>query len=277
MKTPPNPPSVASEPFPVAYSAKVPPEFFDLIIIDECHRSIYNLWRQVLDYFDAFLVGLTATPDARTYAFFRQNVVSEYTHEDAVADGVNVQGEIYVIETEVGTRGGKVLKGLVEKREKLTRAKRWQQQDEDQTYTAKKLDREIVNPSPDPHRHPRLPRPAADHFPRAHRTDGTYEVPKTLVFAKTDSHADDIIQIVREEFGEGNAFCKKVTYKNEEDPKSVLAQFRNEYHPRIAVTVDMIATGTDVKPLECLLFLRDVKSKGYFEQMKGRGTPHPRP
>ena len=98
------------------------------------------------------------------------------------------------------------------------------------------------------------------------------EVPKTLVFAKTDSHADDITQTVREEFGEGNAFCKKITYKTEEDPKSVLAQFRNDYYPRIAVTVDMIATGTDVKPLECLLFMRDVRSRNYFEQMKGRGT-----
>ncbi|MCX6964989.1 MAG: DEAD/DEAH box helicase family protein [Verrucomicrobia bacterium] len=260
------------EPLPVSYSPKIPPEFFDLIIIDECHRSIYNLWRQVLDYFDSFLVGLTATPDARTYAFFRQNVVSEYTHEDAVADGVNVQGEIYVIETEVGQNGGTVLKGLVEKREKLTRAKRWQQQDEDETYSAKKLDRDIVNPS-----HLRTVLRAfrdklPEIFPDRLDAAGAFEVPKTLVFAKTDSHADDIIQIIREEFAEGNAFCKKVTYKNEEDPKSVLAQFRNAYHPRIAVTVDMIATGTDVKPLECLLFLRDVKSSGYFEQMKGRGT-----
>ena len=77
---------------------------------------------------------------------------------------------------------------------------------------------------------------------------------------------------VRDEFGEGNDFCKKVTYRAEENPKSVLSQFRNAYNPRIAVTVDMIATGTDVKPLECLLFMRDVKSKNYFEQMKGRGT-----
>ena len=101
---------------------------------------------------------------------------------------------------------------------------------------------------------------------------GRNEAPKTLVFAKTDSHADDIIQTVREEFAEGNEFCKKITYKAEEDPKSVLAQFRNDYYPRIAVTVDMIATGTDVKPLECLLFMRDVRSRNYFEQMKGRGT-----
>jgi len=264
--------STRKEPFPVTYNPKVPIEHFDLIIIDECHRSIYNLWRQVLDYFDAFLVGLTATPDVRTYAFFNQNVVSEYTHEDAVADGVNVQGEIYVIETEVTKSGGTVLKGLVEKREKLTRAKRWEAQDEDEAYSQKALDRDIVNLSQIRMVVQTFRDKLPVIFPDRSGTDGEYEVPKTLIFAKTDSHADDIIQIVREEFGESSAFCKKVTYKNEEDPKSVLQQFRNEYHPRIAVTVDMIATGTDVKPLECLLFMRDVKSRGYFEQMKGRGT-----
>lgn len=264
--------STRREPFPVAYNPKVAIEHFDLIIIDECHRSIYNLWRQVLDYFDAFLVGLTATPDARTYAFFNQNVVSEYTHEHAVADGVNVQGEIYVIETEVSQNGGTVLKGLVEKREKLTRAKRWETQDEDDAYSHKALDRDIVNHSQIRTIIQTFRDKLPEIFPDRTGTDGEYEVPKTLIFAKTDSHADDIIQIVREEFGESSVFCKKVTYKNEEDPKSVLQQFRNEYHPRIAVTVDMIATGTDVKPLECLLFMRDVKSRGYFEQMKGRGT-----
>ena len=112
--------------------------------------------------------------------------------------------------------------------------------------------------------------PSTTSFPEIF--PGRGEVPKTLVFAKTDSHADDIIQTVREEFSEGNIFCKKVTYKTVEDPKSVLAQFRNDYYPRIVVTVDMIATGTDVKPIECLLFMRDVRSRNYFEQMKGRGT-----
>ncbi|HRQ89114.1 MAG TPA: DEAD/DEAH box helicase family protein, partial [Bacteroidia bacterium] len=274
------------EPYPVAYNEKVPPEFFDLIIIDECHRSIYNLWRQVLDYFDAFLVGLTATPDKRTYGFFKQNLVSEYTHEDAVADGVNVQGETYLIETQVTQQGGAILKGLVEKREKLTRAKRWEQQDEDETYTAKKLDTDIVNPSQIRTVIRTFREKLPEIFPDRTDADGEFQVPKTLIFAKTDSHADDIIQIVREEFDEGNAFCKKVTFKSDqdrhdadgqlvekgEDPKSILSSFRNDYHPRIAVTVDMIATGTDVKPLECLLFMRDVKSRNYFEQMKGRGT-----
>ena len=96
-------------------------------------------------------------------------------------------------------------------------------------------------------------------------------MPKTLIFAKTDSHADDIIQIVRDEFGEGNEFCQKITCQAER-PETVLSAFRNDYYPRIAVTVDMIATGTDVKPIECLIFMRDVRSKNYFEQMKGRGT-----
>jgi type I restriction enzyme R subunit len=254
-------------PMPVVYNEKLPLEFFDFIIIDECHRSIYNLWQQVLDYFDAFLIGLTATPDNRTYGFFKNNVVSDYSHEKAVADGVNVGNEVYTIETEV-TASGTRLKAQqsVEKREKLTRKRRWEMQDEDVAYSAKQLDDKIV--VPDQIR--LIIKTFRDKLPEIF--PGRTEVPKTLVFAKTDSHADDIIQIIREEFGESNAFCKKVTYKADEDPKSVLSQFRNDYHPRIAVTVDMIATGTDVKPLECLLFMRDVKSRNYFEQMKGRGT-----
>ena len=255
------------QPMPVVYNGKIPIEFFDFIFIDECHRSIYNLWRQVLEYFDSYLIGLTATPDNRTYGFFRKNIVSEYDHEKAVADGVNVGNEIYVIETEKTKKGGKLKADQqVEKRERLTRKKRWERQDEEEVYSATQLDRDIVNPD----QIRTVIRTFRDKLPEIF--PGRNEVPKTLVFAKTDSHADDIIQTMREEFGEGNEFCKKVTYKNEEDPKSVLAQFRNDYNPRIAVTVDMIATGTDVKPLECLLFMRDVKSRNYFEQMKGRGT-----
>ena len=255
------------KPMPVAYNEKIPPEFFDFIIIDECHRSIYNLWRQVLEYFDAYLIGLTATPDNRTYGFFKKNVVSEYDHEQAVADGVNVGNEVYVIDTERTKHGGQLkAEQQVEKRERLTRLKRWEIQDEDVTYTARALDRSVVNPD----QIRTVVRTFRDKLPEIF--PGRGEVPKTLVFAKTDSHADDVIQTVREEFAESNKFCKKVTYKTEEDPKSVLALFRNDYYPRIAVTVDMIATGTDVKPLECLLFMRDVRSRNYFEQMKGRGT-----
>ncbi|MDC6353276.1 MULTISPECIES: type I restriction-modification enzyme R subunit C-terminal domain-containing protein [unclassified Robiginitalea] len=261
------------EPIPVEYNAKNPIEQFDFIIIDECHRSIYNLWKQVLDYYDAYLIGLTATPDKRTFGFFNENVVSEYTYEESVADGVNVPYDVFTIETEITQAGAKIkAKEYVDKREKLSRKKRWERLDEDYDYTANKLDKDVVNPSQIRHIIKAYKEALPNIFPDRFDESGEYEVPKTLVFAKTDSHADDIIQIIREEFGEGNDFCKKVTYKIEEDPKSVLNRFRNSWNPRIAVTVDMIATGTDVKPLEVLLFMRDVKSINYFEQMKGRGT-----
>ena len=255
------------EPVPVAYNPRVPVEFFDFIIVDECHRSIYNLWKQVLDYFDAFLVGLTATPDKRTFGFFNQNIVSEYSHEDAVADGVNVGYEVYLIETEITKDGAKIAaREFVDKRDRLTRQKRWEQLEEDLEYAPTQLDKDIVNFSVIRTIIKTFRESLNEIFP------GRTEVPKTLIFAKDDSHANDIIQVVREEFGEGNEFCKKVTYRAEEDPKSILSNFRNAYYPRIAVTVDMIATGTDVKPLECLIFMRDVRSRNYFEQMKGRGT-----
>ena len=250
----------------VVYNKKYPPEFFDCIIVDECHRSIYNVWSQVLSYFDSFIIGLTATPDKRTFAYFNENVVSEYTREQAIIDGVNVGEDIFLIETEVTKNGAHIMKQMIEKRNRLSREQRWEQLDEDLDYKAPQLDRDIVNPS----QIRTVIRTFKENlftvlFPRRK------EVPKTLIFAKTDSHADDIIQIVREEFGEGNDFCKKITY-NAENPEAVLSEFRNDYNPRIAVTVDMIATGTDVKPIECLLFMRDVRSKNYYEQMKGRGT-----
>lgn len=261
-----NPSIDRQAPKEVVYNAKYPPEFFGVIIIDECHRSIYNVWKQVLEYFDAFQIGLTATPDKRTFAFFDQNIVSEYPREQAIIDGVNVGEDIFLIETEVGKQGGTILKQMVEYRNRMSREKRWAQLDEDVDYCPTQLDRDIVNPS----QIRTVIRTFKDNlytslFPRRQ------EVPKTLIFAKTDSHADDIIQIVREEFGEGNDFCRKITYAAE-NPESVLSSFRNDYYPRIAVTVDMIATGTDVKPIECLIFMRDVRSKNYFEQMKGRGT-----
>lgn len=227
-----------------------------------------------MDYFDAFLIGLTATPDKRTFGFFNENVVSQCTYEESVTDGVNVPYDVYSIETDISQNGDVIEAGwYVDCRDKLTRKKRWQQEDEDIQYLRNDLDKKVVNTSQirniiREYKHALK----AVIFPNRVDENGEYEVPKTLIFAQTDSHADDIIKIVREEFDEGNDFCKKVTYKIEEDPKSVLNRFRNSYYPRIAVTVDMIATGTDVKPLEVLLFMRDVKSINYFEQMKGRGT-----
>jgi len=251
----------------VRYNPAIPVEEFDFIIIDECHRSIYNLWKQVLDYFDAYLIGLTATPDKRTFGFFNENIAAEYSYEDSVADGVNVGYDVYEIVTEVTLKGAELkAKEWVDHRDRATRKKRWAETEEDTAYSAKQLDKSVVNPS-----QIRQVIQAMKTAVEMQIFPARKETPKTLIFAKTDSHADDIINIVREVYGQGNAFCRKVTY-SEKDADGVLASFRNDFHPRIAVTVDMIATGTDVKPLEVLLFMRDVRSKGYYEQMKGRGV-----
>lgn len=274
----PNEKWLPKEPLPVVYNERTPPEFFDFIVIDECHRSIYNLWKQVLDYFDAFQIGLTATPDNRTFGYFNQNLVCDYGYQKAVEDGVLVPYNVFEIITRITQQGAKLELGeYVGTREKLTRKQFWNTLDEDVEYSAKQLDNDVVNVNQIrlivKAVREQLPALFPDRF-SAHSAGGeaVFEVPKMLIFAKSDSHADDIIQIVREEFAEENKFCKKITYRSEEDPKSVLQQFRNEYYPRVAVTVDMIATGTDIRPLEVLLFMRDVKSRTYYEQMKGRGT-----
>lgn len=256
-------------PLQVSYNPAIPIETFDFIVTDECHRSIYHLWRQVLEYFDAFIVGLTATPSKQTIGFFNQNLVMEYSHERAVADGVNVPYDVYRIKTEITDKGSKIDAGFyVDKRDRLTRKLRWEQLDEVLEYAPNQLDRSIVAPD--------QIRTIIRTFKEKLFTDifpGRSEVPKTLIFAKDDSHAEDIVHIVREEFGKGNDFCKKITYRTTgEKPDTLIASFRNSHDPRIAVTVDMISTGTDIKPLECLIFMRDVKSRVYFEQMKGRGT-----
>jgi type I restriction enzyme R subunit len=259
------------EPIPVAYNAAVPPEFFDVIFIDECHRSIYSLWRQVLEYFDAHLLGLTATPAKHTYGFFNQNVVMEYPHAQAVADGVNCDYEVYRIRTQITAAGSTIEAApgtMVGYRDRQTRRTRWEAPDEDVAYEASDLDRNVV--APDQIR--TIVKAFRDKVLKETFPERT-EVPKTLIFAKDDSHAEDIVRIVREEFGKGNEFAQKITYKvTGASPRDLIQEFRNSYYPRIVVTVDLIATGTDIRPVEIVMFMRSVKSRVLFEQMKGRGV-----
>ena len=261
--------SLFKEPLPVVYNQKIPIEMFDFIVVDECHRSIYNIWRQVLEYFDASLIGLTATPTKQTIGFFGGNMVQDYAHEQAVVDGVNVGYDVYRIETKITKDGAKLTREpgvFVPHRDRRTKSKKYKELDNDLTYTANQLDRDVVSENQIRLVIGTFRDKLPEIFP------GRTEVPKTLVFAKTDLHAEDIVRIIREEFGKGNDFCQKITSKSTgKKPDELLSEFRNSYFPRIAVTVDMIATGTDVKPLECLIFMRNIRSLGYFEQMKGRG------
>ena len=255
------------KPVEVPYSAALPPETFDLVIVDECHRSIYGVWRGMLEYFDAHLRGLTATPVKQTFGFFRQNLVSEYTYAESVVDGVNVDFDVYRIQTEITANGATVEAGsTVPVVDRRTRVQRYQQLDDDYTYTGAQLDRAVTTPA--------QIRLVLETFRDRLKTEifpGRQEVPKTLVFCKDDAHAEQVVTLAREVFGRGNDFAVKITYSAKQ-PRELIKAFRTSPVMRIAVTVDMIATGTDIKPLECVLFLRDVRSATYFEQMKGRGA-----
>jgi len=263
---------VPEAPVTVAYNPDIPPETFDLIIVDEAHRSIYGQWQGVLEYFDAHVVGLTATPGMQTFGFFKPNLVSEYTYPQSVADNVNVDFDIYRIKTEISRQGSTIDAGtVVPKVERRTRAQRYEALDEDLEYKARQLDRAVT--ATDQIRivlETFRDRLFTEIFP------GRSVMPKTLVFAKDDAHAEEIVTQVREVFGKGNDFAAKITY-NARNAEQQLAAFRTSAALRVAVTVDMIATGTDVKPLECVFFMRDVHSPQYFEQMKGHGArtiPH---
>lgn len=250
----------------VRYKPTLPPESFDLIVVDECHRSIYGKWRAVLEYFDAHLVGLTATPVAQTFGFFPA-LVSEYTYPESVADGVNVDFDVYRIRTQVGEQGATIAAGtVVPMRDRPTRRQRYESLDDDLTYTGRQLGRSVISEA---QLRLVLETFRAELFTRIF--PGRSTVPKTLIFAKDDNHAEEIVHLIREIFERGNEFCAKITYRSR-DPEGLLARFRNSTELRIAVTVDMIATGTDVRALECVFFLRDVQSWAYFEQMKGRGA-----
>ncbi len=253
----------------VEYNRSFPIEEFDFIITDECHRSIYDLWRQVLEYFDSFLIGLTATPSMQTIGFFHQNLVMEYNHQQAVVDHINVPYNVYRIATKITEEGSTIEAGLtVDRRDRRTRKVRWEQLEEELPYTPGQLDRDVVAED--------QIRTVIQTFRDKVTTEifpGREYVPKTIVFAKDDSHADDIVRIVREEFGKGNDFCQKITYRTTgAKPEDLITQFRNSFNPRIVVTVDMIATGTDIKPVEVVFFMRNVRSRNFFEQMKGRGV-----
>ena len=253
---------------------KLPPDFFDLIIVDECHRSIYGRWKKVLTYFsNARIIGLTATPGEETMAFFNQNRVVNYTLEKSIVDEINVDCRVYRIRTSATENGGEIRKG--EKFREITTytgEKRLIRAVEATPYQATDLDRAIINPEQiklvlESYRDAVY----SELYPG--REPNLAYIPKTLIFAKSDSHADNIIKILREQVFPGQCpeFAQKITY-SVDDSNTLIRNFRNDKKFRIAVTVTLVATGTDVKPLEVLIFMRDVNSESLYVQMKGRGV-----
>lgn len=257
----------------VAYNPQIGIDTFDFIVIDECHRSIYGLWRQVLEYFDAFLIGLSATPSKHTLGFFAQNIVAQYDLEKSILDKVNVGYEIFRIKTRISEQGSIIEANAefqVPFRDKDTRKIGYESLEEDLEYSKADLDRSVLAPS----QIRTILETYRDKvfdllFPERERSF----LPKTLIFAKDDNHAEEIVRLAREVFNADNEFAQKITYNiGNQNPHELINAFRHSKKFRIAVTVDMIATGTDIKPLEVLIFMRDVKSASYYAQMVGRGV-----
>lgn len=253
----------------------LPHDYFDLIIIDECHRSIYGNWRKVLEYFDtARLVGLTATPVPETMAFFNNNRIVNYTLEKSIVDGVNVDCRVYRIRTQVTVNGGAILKGEKVKEEtRYTGDIKTIFNKEAKTYTSKELNRSVINPA-------QIKLVLSTYrdvvytelFNDPQREANFDWLPKTLIFALNETHATNIVQIAKEVFGRtDDRFVQKITY-SAGDSNELIRQFRNDKDFRIAVTCTLVATGTDIKPLEVVMFMRDVDSLPLYIQMKGRGV-----
>jgi len=258
----------------------LPHDFFDLIIIDECHRSIYGNWRKVLEYFDtARFIGLTATPLPQTLAFFNNNRVVNYTLEQSIIDGVNVDSRIYRIKTKVTEEGGAIIQGQHTKIEtRYTGEVKEVSNKEEQNYTKEELNRSIVNPAQiklilSTYRDTVY----TELFSDPQREANMEYLPKTLIFALNENHATNIVKIAKEVFGEVcpntnmDRYVQKITY-SADDSNELIRQFRNDKDFRIAVTCTLVATGTDIKPLEVVMFMRDVESLPLYTQMKGRGV-----
>ena len=250
-------------------------DFFDMIIIDECHRSIYGNWQKVLNYFSgAKLIGLTATPVPETKAFFNNNIIVNYTLEKSIVDGVNVDCRVYRIKTQATENGGAILEGEKVKREtRYTGKVQTLNNQETKNYTREELNRSIVNPAQiklilETYRDAVY----TEMFTDPQREANMDYLPKTLIFALNENHATNIVQIAREVFGHNdNRFVQKITY-SAGDSNELIRQFRNDKDFRIAVTCTLVATGTDIKPLEVVMFMRDVASEPLYIQMKGRGV-----
>ena len=250
-------------------------DFFDMIIIDECHRSIYGNWQKVLNYFSkAKLIGLTATPVPETKAFFNNNIIVNYTLEKSIIDGVNVDCRVYRIKTQATENGGAILEGEKVKRETCyTGQVETVNNQETKNYTREELNRSIVNPAQiklilETYRDAVY----TEMFTDPQREANMDYLPKTLIFALNENHATNIVQIAREVFGHNdNRFVQKITY-SAGDSNELIRQFRNDKDFRIAVTCTLVATGTDIKPLEVVMFMRDVASEPLYIQMKGRGV-----
>lgn len=253
----------------------IPIHAFDLIIADECHRGYtaqeMSTWREVMLYFDAIKVGLTATPAAHTVSLFGEPVF-RYGVEQAIREGYLVDYEAVAINSKVRMKGVFLREGeQVGKVDTETGEEVFDHVEDEREFAAGEVERRITAIDSNRKIIQEIARYAREH------EQETGRFPKTLIFAVNDlphtSHADQLVKICREVFGEGDEFVQKITGSPTVDrPLQLIRQFRNRPNPSIVVTVDMLSTGVDIPALEFIVFMRPVKSRILWEQMLGRGT-----
>jgi len=253
----------------------IPIHAFDCVIADECHRGYTaaeeSKWREVLDHFDAVKIGLTATPAAHTKAYFT-DIVYRYDYERAVREGYLVDYDVMKIHSDI-TMNGLFLKpgeevGL---KDTVTGRMTFEVLEDEREFDTTDLEAKVTAPD----RNRKIVKEFAKYALEQEKEFGRF--PKTLFFAVNDlrhvSHSDQLVDMLRDEFGRGDVFVQKITGSPTVDrPLQRIREFRNRPDPCVVVTVDMLTTGVDVPRIENLVFLRPVKSRILFEQMLGRGT-----
>jgi type I restriction enzyme R subunit len=258
---------------PDADQLPIPIHAFDTIIADECHRgytaSEQSVWRAVLDHFDAVRIGLTATPASHTTTYFKE-VVFRYTYEEAVRDGHLVDWDLVKIRSDVRINGLFLREGeTVENVDPVSGAERLDTLEDEREFATTDVERKVTSPDSNRKILQELKKYTDEHEQRYGR------FPKTLIFAANDlphtSHADELTELAVEIFGRGESFVRKITGRVDR-PLQRIREFRNRPLPGIVVTVDLLSTGVDIPDIECIVFLRPVKSRILFEQMLGRGT-----
>ena len=265
------------------------PGAFDLIIVDEAHRGyildremteeeiLYDnqddymsKYKQVIEYFDAVKVALTATPALHTTEIFGEPVYT-YSYREAVIDGWLVDHDPpYLINTDFIENDAQFKKGetLAQYDPNTNELLNGAVLDDEMDFDVSEFNRKIVLP---------------DHTHKVLEEVSTYLNPesgeKTLIFAVNDAHADRIVDTLREiykPYGISNDAIMKITGKtaggNKKKILQVIKQFKNNQYPNIAVTVDLLTTGIDVPAICNLVFMRKINSRILFEQMLGRAT-----
>ncbi len=253
----------------------IPNHAFDLIIADECHRGYTSkqtsVWRDTLNHFDAVKIGLTATPAPHTTLLFGKPVY-RYGIQQAVSDGFLCDWETVVVHSDIRLNGvflreGETV-GLIDPE---TGVQTYDDLEDEREFKAEDIENKLT--APDSNR--KIIEEIA-HYAYRHEEE-TGRFPKILIFADNDinnrSHADQLVNICREVFAQGDDFVKKITGNaNVDRPLRRIREFRNRPNPKIVVSVDMLSTGVDFPQLEFIVFLRQVKSRILWEQMLGRGT-----